>query len=206
METSKNINRREALRRTAMVMGTALSASTIAGIMQGCKADPELAWTPTYFEEGQAMFVSMLAGTIIPRTATPGAREVGVPGFIEDMVSKVYDEKRQEEFMAGLASCRQWCEQTAGDQFISLAPEKQLELAVSLDAYAKALFLGAEQDAPSDELTKKAASFFREMKELTVSGFFTSEVGATQVLQYKAIPVEYHGCMPLSEVGRTWAT
>jgi hypothetical protein len=44
------------------------------------------------------------------------------------------------------------------------------------------------------------------MKELTMLGFFTSEPGATQVLQYEAVPGAYKGCVPLSEVGRTWAT
>ncbi len=44
------------------------------------------------------------------------------------------------------------------------------------------------------------------MKELTVVGFFTSEPGATQVLQYKAVPGSYKGCIPLAEVGKTWAT
>jgi hypothetical protein len=44
------------------------------------------------------------------------------------------------------------------------------------------------------------------IKELTCLGFFTSEPGATQVLQYEAVPGAYHGCVPLAEVGKTWAT
>jgi hypothetical protein len=45
-------------------------------------------------------------------------------------------------------------------------------------------------------------------KELTMLGFFTSEVGATQVLQYLAVPGTFRGCLPLSEAGngKTWAT
>jgi hypothetical protein len=43
-------------------------------------------------------------------------------------------------------------------------------------------------------------------KELTLLGFFTSEPGATQVLQYDPVPGAYHGCVPLEEVGKTWAT
>jgi hypothetical protein len=44
-------------------------------------------------------------------------------------------------------------------------------------------------------------------KELTLLGFFTSEPGATQVLQYVPIPGSWHGCVPLSEAGngKTWA-
>ncbi len=204
--TSKNINRREALRRTALVMGTALSASTVAGIMQGCKAEPELAWTPAYFDEPQAKFVSLMSGTIIPKTATGGAREAGVPGFIEAMVSKVFQEEQQKEFADGMAACMAWCNDQAGNEFIYLDEEKQLELAQGLDNAAKAQRLGIGE-APDDDQTKQAADFFWVMKELTVTGFFTSEVGATQVLQYKAIPGTYEGCIPLSEAGgKTWAT
>lgn len=204
MENSnKTMNRREALRRTAMVMGTALSASTIAGIMQGCKAEPEIAWTPTFFDEPQAKFVSLMSETIIPRTATPGAREVGVPKFIEDMVGTVGSEEQQREFISGLQACQAWCKEQAGDDFIYLDAEKQLELVQNLDASAKAQRF---ENADTSEKDKQALDFFWTMKELTVTGFFTSEVGASQVLQYKAIPTEYHGCVPLSEVGKTWAT
>ncbi|MBX7124565.1 MAG: gluconate 2-dehydrogenase subunit 3 family protein, partial [Cyclobacteriaceae bacterium] len=48
--------------------------------------------------------------------------------------------------------------------------------------------------------------FILRMKELTMLGFFTSEPGATQVLQYSAVPGAYRGCVPLSEIGKTWAT
>ena len=50
--------------------------------------------------------------------------------------------------------------------------------------------------------------FILMMKELTMLGFFTSEPGATQVLQYVPVPGAYKGCVPLSEAGngRTWAT
>jgi gluconate 2-dehydrogenase gamma chain len=50
--------------------------------------------------------------------------------------------------------------------------------------------------------------FILMAKELTMLGFFTSEPGATQVLQYIAVPGSYKGCIPLSEAGngKTWAT
>jgi hypothetical protein len=39
-------------------------------------------------------------------------------------------------------------------------------------------------------------------------GYFSSEPGATQVLQYEAVPGKYNGCIPLNEAGngKTWAT
>jgi hypothetical protein len=34
------------------------------------------------------------------------------------------------------------------------------------------------------------------MKELTILGFFTSEIGATKVLKYTPVPGRYNGCVP----------
>ena len=47
--------------------------------------------------------------------------------------------------------------------------------------------------------------FFRMLKEMAYTGFFLSEVGATEVLQYSHVPGEYNGCLPLEEVGVTYA-
>jgi gluconate 2-dehydrogenase gamma chain len=43
------------------------------------------------------------------------------------------------------------------------------------------------------------------MKELTILGFFISKQGASEVLQYNQSPGPYKGCVPLKEVGKTWA-
>ena len=57
-------------------------------------------------------------------------------------------------------------------------------------------------------LIGSVSSFLLSVKELTMLGFFTSEAGATQVLQYQAVPGAYKGCVPVSEAGngKTWAT
>ena len=47
--------------------------------------------------------------------------------------------------------------------------------------------------------------FFRQLKELTLAGYYTSEVGATQELQWLAAPGRWDADVPLSEVGRAWA-
>src|SRR2546421_409751 len=49
--------------------------------------------------------------------------------------------------------------------------------------------------------------FILMTKELALLGFFTSRVGATQVLQYVATPGSYQACVPLAQAGngKTWA-
>ena len=47
--------------------------------------------------------------------------------------------------------------------------------------------------------------FFRQLKELTLAGYYTSEVGATEELQWLAAPGRYDADVPLADVGRAWA-
>ncbi len=193
------IDRREALRKAAWLMGAAISAPAMAAILQGCKATPELSYTPQFFTEDQARLVSELAEIIIPKTDTPGAKDAGVPGFIDLILKDCYKKEDQDRFLTGLAEFDAAAKTAYGDSFIYLEPEKQLEFAKSQnEAAIKAM--NEDRSAPRP--------FFLVAKELTLLGFFTSEPGATQVLQYVAVPGSYKGCIPLSEAGngKTWAS
>lgn len=195
----ENIKRREALKRTAWVMGGVLSAPTIAGILNGCTPKPDLTWTPSFFNEDQARVVMQVAEGILPETGTPGAKTLGVPGFIEEMVSTVYDEGRRKQFMVGLTAFEKECKEKMGDGFVSLSAEKQAEFLKQKNDEIKGLyFKRGEYGRP----------FFWMVKELTIVGYYTTEYGTTQALQYQAIPVEYKGCIPVSEAGngKVWAT
>ncbi|GIL23369.1 MAG: hypothetical protein BroJett042_18820 [Bacteroidota bacterium] len=193
------IDRREALRKTALLMGAAVSASALAGIMQGCKATPELTYTPSFFTEEQARIMSELAQTIIPKTNTPGAKEAGVPGFIDQILKECYKKEDQDKFIAGLTEFEAAAKAAHGDSFIYLDAEKQL-------AFVKAQNEAAVNAVKADP--SQPRPFILSAKELTLLGFFTSEPGATQVLQYEAVPGSYKGCIPLTEAGngKTWAT
>ena len=191
------MNRREALQRAGLVLGYAVSAPVLAGIMNGCKAAPELTYKPDFFTEDQARLISELAEIIIPKTDTPGAKDVGVPGFIDRMVKECYKKEDQDRFMTGLASFDAEAKTAYGDSFIELEADKQFE-------YVKKVHDAAVDGTKKGEI--KERPFILMAKELTVVGFFTSEPGATQVLQYEAVPGAYHGCVPLAEVGKTWAT
>lgn len=192
------MDRREALRRTALLMGGAVSAPAILGVLQGCKAKSGLVWKPVFLNEDQALVVSQVAEIIIPRTDTPGAKDVGVPSFIDQMLKEVYAPEDQKRFMEGLTAFNQEAKKTHGEVFTGLDDEDQA-------AYVKTVHDAAVKAGrgSADE-----RSFILTMKELTMLGFFTSEPGATEVLQYDAVPGAYHGCLPLSEAGngKTWAT
>ena len=70
------MDRREALRKTAMLMGAAVSASTVAAFLYGCKGRPDLTYKPVFFNEDQAVLISEAAEIILPKTDTPGAKRL----------------------------------------------------------------------------------------------------------------------------------
>lgn len=193
------MNRREALQRAGLVLGYAISAPTLAAVMNGCKAKPELGWQPSFLNADQAAIVSEVAEIIIPKTDTPGAKDAGVPGFIDVIVKDCYKKEDQDNFLKGLADFDKGAKDAYGDAFLDLDPAQQTEYVTKVHADAVA---ASKEEGYSD----KPRLFLHTMKELTVVGFFTSEPGATQVLQYVAVPGAYKGCIPLSEVGKTWAT
>jgi gluconate 2-dehydrogenase gamma chain len=193
------MDRREALKRTAWIMGGVVSAPAIMGILKGCTAKPDINWQPEFLTKEQASLVSEVAEIIIPKTDTPGAKEVGVPSFIDKMIKEVYAKEDQERFTTGLAAFDEEAKKAYGDIFMELEPSQQQEFVKK--AHDEAL----QTERATNPAPKRP--FILMMKELTMLGFFTSEVGATQILQYEAVPGAYHGCVPLAEAGngKTWA-
>lgn len=173
------IDRREALRRAALVLGGALSGSTIAGVLAGCEARrvPEAAWSPRALTPEQLELVATIAEHIIPETDTPGARAVGVHRFIDALLAETYPADARREFLDGLGQI--------GSKFLQASSTEQRSLLERLD--------------------REAQPFFRELKQLTLLGYYTSEIGATRELHHAPLPGRFQGCVPLAQIGRTWA-
>jgi gluconate 2-dehydrogenase gamma chain len=194
------MDRREALKRTAMLMGGMVSAPAIMGVLKGCTAKPGIDFKPEFLTEDQASIVSQVSDIIIPRTDTPGAKDAGVPSFIDQILKEVYADEDRKRFTDGLAAFNEQARTEFGEAFADLEEADQT-------AFVKKL----HDEAVKAEKTITPAPprpFVLTMKELTMLGFFTSEPGATQILQYVAVPGAYKGCIPLSEAGnsKTWAT
>ena len=196
------MDRREALKRTAMVMGVAISASTITAIMSGCKTEAaggvvDSEWKPSFFNKDQINAIAEIAERIIPRTDTPGAKDVGVHQFIDLMMNDNFTPEDQKAFAEDLTKFMTDVKSKTGKAFVELSASEQDEALTAIEANAIEALRNNSGEVP----------FFTRMKELTCIGFFTSEEGATQVLQYAPVPGDYKACISLEEAGgRTWAT
>ncbi len=193
----KEISRREALHKTALALGTAVSAPTFMAFLNGCTPKPNLNWKPKFFTEEQANIITEISEIILPKTDTPGAKELGVPQFIEDIIALCSDKEVQKKFVLGLENLENDIENQYGKSFSSIDSKYKQEVVANLNASLR----------NSDSKLTDILFFYRKLKEITILGYFTTEVGATQVLQYKAIPTDYKGCISVEEAGgKSWAT
>ncbi len=187
------MQRREALKRITWISGGALSAPIAAGILQGCQADSSSDWMPSVLTEDQLSLVAEITETIIPATDTPGAKDALVHRYVDIMLKDIFAEEDKNRFLAELDQFAQDAQTQYGKSFVNCEPSKRAEHLKSYGESARNI------TNPTD------IPFFTTIKQLTLSGFFTSEVGATQVLRYVAIPGKYEGCIPLEEGQKAWA-
>ena len=175
------MNRREAVQRVALMMGGVLAAPLMAGVMgQITNTGGSIAVSAE-----QEAFLAEVADIIIPTTDTPGAKVAGVEKFIVRVMRDCYKKEDQEKFYAGLAKLDADSQAKFSKGFVGLDLAQKNEM----------VKLSTVNDKP----------FFQRMKELTVTGYFTSEIGATKALEYLPIPGKFEGCIPLKPNQKAWA-
>jgi gluconate 2-dehydrogenase gamma chain len=150
------ITRREALARVAYLLGGALAAPTVAGVLAGCSvaADPEGAsWVPRTLTQEQREAVLIMGEIILPETDTPGARAARVDRYIDAMLTDYYPEADRLRFLAGLERLESRAQQAFGARFGTLSAERQLQLVQALNRQAF-----ADPVPPASTLPAQAAA------------------------------------------------
>ena len=206
------MKRREALQTLSLGMGYTLTASGVATLLQACRTEAKATWTPVFFNPTEARIVEELLDIMLPPTDTPGAKELGVAPLADLILKDVYKPKDQEVFRQGmhvfLGKIGDEAAQKKVDREQLTNLLKQHTTALSAPEQKAIGELLDREDPPAEAGQKEKYylySFFKTLRSLGISGYFTSEVIATQHLNYAPVPGPYQGCIPASEVGTTWA-
>ena len=86
-----------------------------------------------------------------------------------------------------------------------LLPAEQRTLIAGLEELGGG-FVALGQAEREARLQRIDAATFKLLKDLTLLGYFTSEIGCTRALAYEAAPGRYRGCIPLEPGQKAWAT
>lgn len=170
----QDLHRREMLR----IMATAAAASKFPGFAKWafiCAHDaspierirPET-YQPLFFSPSEYAVVERLTEIIIPSDATPGAKEAGVAEFVDFMVAN--DTEQQYPMRLGISWLNAHCERLLGKTFMAISEAQQVSVLEPL-AY-KAKYREGEEDG---------RRFFSAIKDLTVMGFYTTEIGYQEI-------------------------
>jgi len=200
------MDRREAIQKASLILGYAITGPTLAGVLNGCKAAPEAGFKPVFFSNEQSVLIETLAEIIIPKTDTPGAKEAGVPQFMDALIAQVYSKEQQEKFIADLNAFDADVKEAFGQPFVECSGEEQLQHFEKHHAKAISDATGSGPTGWWNAGTGGDTPFVLKVKELVLVGYFTSEPGATKALQFNPVPGPFKGCVPLAEVGKAWAT
>jgi gluconate 2-dehydrogenase gamma chain len=170
----QSIERRELLRILAIAAGVASFSgfrkwSFACGHVSAAVSQIKPAtYQPLFFSASGYATIEVLADLIIPSDDTPGASDAGVSEFIDLMVSR--EVALQPRFRSGLSWLDAHSKAHAGGMFLNLSPSQRISLLESL-AYKKKF-------RPGDE---EGREFFALVREYTVMGFYTSEIGLKEL-------------------------
>lgn len=192
----KLLSRREALQRVSALLGGAALVGHGA-LLAGCAPAAGVVRSgAAAFSAPDVALLDEIADTILPATSTPGAKAAGVGPFIATMVVDSYTAEQQRIFRAGLEALERECRRVNGVGFMAATPPQRLALLERIDR---------EQFEGGGRTRRGEPHYFRMLKELTLLGYFTSEIGYTQALRYAETPGRFDPCIPYKPGDKAWA-
>ncbi len=127
--------------------------------------------------------VRALADTIIPRTDTPGAVDVGAPEFVDLLVDEWYSDADKTALLRGLDALTARCQTTHGKPIAALDAGARTLFALSID--------GRRGESGSAEWA------YARIKDTVVFAFLTSEPIGKLTSTMPIRPGRFDGCVPL---------
>ncbi len=173
------MQRRSAVTNIALTIGSAIVLPSWAN-----------AWSKDSFKNNvykisalQEKNLAEIVETIIPKTNTPGAKELNIQQFVPTMVADCYDKQAQETFVKGLNLVDVASNNSFSKTFLECDAKQRLEV---LNKMAKSE-------------NKEEKSFIQLVKGLTIRGYLSSEYVMTNLRIYEYAPARYHGCVPVKK-------
>lgn len=190
------MKRREILKYTILATGAAVSAPLLSSILSGCSTSPEKGadYQTQFFSKEDFELVTKLIDTILPKTDSPSASEVGVDRTIDAIVGAVYKQKDKEDYAKRFSAFAKYLKKESGKGgFISLSDDKKLAILQQLGR-------------SKEEGLKEVRNAYLDFKQQTIAFYLSSEEIGENYLNYLPVPGAYEACIALKDVGgKAWS-
>jgi hypothetical protein len=173
-----NFSRRSVLKQMALVsVGIALVPSCMED-----RSKASLLLKNLKISAADEAMLAELCEIIIPKTNTPGAKDISAHLFVLTMIDDCTPKEQQEVFLKGMEEFKNLCKSTAGKSLVDCnAAQKQ--------KITDALLAIIEEDKPIKH-------FMGMVKGRTIQAYTSSEFFLTKVHVYELVPGRFHGCVP----------
>ena len=186
------MTRREILKYTAFITGAAVSAPFMGAFLSGCKPENSgvSASALSCFSEKEMSLLKDIVDTILPKTDSPSASEVGIHLTIDSMVGKVYTEENKNKFK---------------ERFSALQKVLNNKSFRKADVETRSKML-VDMEVNEDPSMADAKRVMLELKQQTIAYYLSTSEIATNYLNYLPVPGNYESCIALADVGgKAWA-
>ena len=176
------MKRREVIRLVTLATGSVLSVPLMNSLLIGCKDIPIVNkedYNLQFFDEKEFSFVKTLIDTILPKTDSPSATEVGVHQIIDDMIANVYSPTDSANYRRRFSALHLYLKEASDNQLVAIQ-----NLSTS-----------------TNESDKEAKRALLALKQQTVAYYLSTEVVIKKHLNYLPVPGKYEPCISLESVG-----
>jgi hypothetical protein len=133
----------------------------------------------------QEQMLAEFAETLIPHSATPGAKDTYAHLFALRMMDDCYEKKDQQKFMSGLKAVDDMMKKAHNTSFVKATPAQRAEILTALE----------NKKGPED-----AQEFYKKMKSLTIQGYLTSKPVLGDIFHYELVPGRFNGAAPVKTI------
>ncbi|WBU90992.1 gluconate 2-dehydrogenase subunit 3 family protein [Cellulophaga omnivescoria] len=214
------MNRRLALKNLGLSLGYVVATPTLISIVQSCKNDKGVAFTPEFFSQEEGDVVVTLMDIILPKTDSPSASEANVHMFVDQYINVSNTAEEKALFKAKMASFLSLAKSNSKKEAVSDITAEELE-----NTLASCLKLSEEQIKQQDitmrnynnaiangevgelDVNSGAIAFAQELRGWTIRGYKATEEIAKNFLAFDPIPGKYVPCGTIDEFtgGKAWA-
>ncbi|WP_424492770.1 gluconate 2-dehydrogenase subunit 3 family protein [Salinimicrobium sp. GXAS 041] len=172
-------------RNLLKVLGlSAVGVATVPLWMDSWSTDDLPADTSEINDE-QKLVLAELVDTYIPAGEIPGAKELEVDRFIIAMVDGCFQKDIQKEFLAGFNELEKVSKENFEKPFTELSEKQKIKVITILES--------------AEKNPEKKINFVSFIKDLTVTGYMSSQYILENHLGYEFIPGRFNGSFPVEK-------
>ncbi|MBL4676885.1 MAG: gluconate 2-dehydrogenase subunit 3 family protein [Mucilaginibacter sp.] len=178
------MNRRAAIRNMALIMG---SAVVLPSCLHDDKGKAVVELKHLKIDADQEKLVNSLTETILPKTDTPGAAELGINLFVFKMLDDCTSKEQQADFITGLGGFADEAKKQMGKSFADGTDKERTAFVTQMEQHSK---------DKNYKDNAKSMAFYQMVKGQTIFGYTTSKFFMTKQVVYELVPGRYNAMYP----------